>query len=157
MIRVTAEVEVYRPSEAVFAYLSDFENNPRWQGGMREARFTSEPPLRAGSTYDQVATFLGRRIVSSFEVVALEPGRSISIATTQSSFPIRVTRRVEPIDAASTRVTAEIEGDATGFFRVASPILRWIVQRSVRKDYANLKRVLESDAEEPPPAADAWR
>jgi len=29
-------------------------------------------------------------------------------------------------------------------FWIATPFLRWIVQRSVNKDYANLKRILES-------------
>ena len=112
MIRVTADIEIEHPSEAVFEYLANFENNPYWQRGMREARFTSEPPLRVGSTYDQVARFLGRRIVSSFEVVEFDPGRSITIATVASSFPIRVTRRVEPLESGRSRVTAEISGDA---------------------------------------------
>ena len=146
MIRVTADVEIERPSEAVFEYLANFENNPHWQRGMREARFTSEPPLRVGSTYDQVARFLGRRIVSSFEVVEFDPGRSITIATVASSFPIRVTRRVEPLESGRSRVTAEISGDASGFFRLATPLLRLVVQRSVNRDYAQLKQILEANA-----------
>ena len=36
---------------------------------MQECRWTSEPPLRLGSTYDQEAKFLGKAIVSSFEVI----------------------------------------------------------------------------------------
>lgn len=28
--------EIDRPADDVFAYVSDFENNPRWQRGVRE-------------------------------------------------------------------------------------------------------------------------
>ena len=146
MIRVTAAVEIDRPADDVFDFLSNFENNPLWQGGMLEARFTSDPPLREGSTYEQVATFLKRRIVSTFEVVGYDAGRFISIATMNSSFPIRVTRRVEVLGDAKTRVPAEIEGDPGWYFLIASPLLRFVVQRSVNKDYANLKRILESQS-----------
>ncbi len=144
MISVQASVEIARPPVQVFDYFSNFENNPAWQQGMREATYTSDPPLRVGSTYDQVAKFLGRRIVSSFEVTAFAPGESISIASVGGSFPIQITRSVEALSDSSTRVTADINGQPGRMFWIATPFLRWIVQRSVNKDYANLKRILES-------------
>ena len=74
MIRVETSVHINRPGDEVFAFISNFENNPLWQSGQVEARFASEGPLRVGSTYDQVAKFLGRRIESTFEVLEYEPG-----------------------------------------------------------------------------------
>jgi len=70
-----------RPSDEVFAYIANFENNPQWQSGQIEARFTSEGPLQVGSTYDQVATFMGRRIVSTFEVLEYEPNRKVKVSS----------------------------------------------------------------------------
>lgn len=98
-LTMSASVEIARPAGAVFDYIANIELNPTWQRGLRECLFTSEPPLRTGSTYRQVASFLGRRIKSSFVVTALEPGRSITIETVESTFPIRVTRDVEPLGA----------------------------------------------------------
>jgi hypothetical protein len=40
-------------------------------------------------------------------------------------------------------VTAIIEGDASGFFKLAEPLLARMVQRSVVSDYQNLKQILE--------------
>lgn len=134
---------VDRPPDEVFAFVSNFENNPKWQSGMRAAWFTTPPPLAIGSRYEQVAEFLGKRIVSTFEVVAFEPGRMVKATTVEGSFPITFTRRVEPARGGS-RVSAEVEGDASGFFRIAAPLLRLMVQRSVRKDYGRLQRLLES-------------
>lgn len=136
-MEVTTSVDVAAPPEDVFDYLSNVENNPEWQSGMVSARWTSEGPIAVGSTYDQVARFLWRRIESTFEVEAFEPGRMITATTTAGSFPITFTRRVEPIDA-GTRVSAVITGDASGFFRLAEPLLRIMVQRSVDGDYRAL-------------------
>lgn len=143
MIRVESSVYIERPSGEVFDYLSDFANNPRWQSGMQEAYFTSEGNVGVGSTYSQVARFLGRRIESNFLVVAFEPGQMIKITSTSGSFPITVTRSVEP-SAEGTKVKAIVEGDATGFFKITEPVMRLLVQRSVNNDYARLKELLEA-------------
>jgi hypothetical protein len=143
MITVDASVEIARPAAEVFTYLSDFARNPEWQQGMRSARWTSPPPVGVGSTYDQVAGFLGRRIVSTFTVVAYHRGRSVTIASTSGSFPLRITRTVTPVDDATSFVTAHVEGDAAGFFRLAEPLLRPLVARSIRGDYSRLKQRLE--------------
>ena len=66
MIEVTIDLYIEEKPEKVFAFISDFANNPQWQDGMVSCVFTSEPPLRVGSTYDQKAQFLGRDIISSF-------------------------------------------------------------------------------------------
>ncbi len=140
-MEVTTSVDIAAPPEEVFAYLSEMENNPKWQSGMVSARWTSDGPIGVGSTYDQVATFLRRKIDSTFEVEAYQPDRMIRASSTASSFPITFTRMVEPTES-GTKVTAIITGDASGFFKLAEPILRMMVQRSVDGDYRNLRKVL---------------
>jgi hypothetical protein len=146
MIQVETGVQIQLPSDIVFAYISNFELNPTWQSGMVEAKFMSEPPLRVGSTYEQVSKFLGRKIVSEFEVIAFEPGHMVKATTTSGSFPITFTRTVES-EGDGCRVSAVIEGDASGFFKLAEPIMAHLVQNSVDRDYANLKELLESQAD----------
>jgi len=141
-MQTTTQIEIDCPAAAAFAYLSDFENNPAWQGGMHACRWTSEPPLRVGSTYAQEASFLGRPILTTFEVVELTPGRSITIHSVVSTFPIQVTRSVEPMSGGRCRVTAEVSGQPPWYFRM--PGMAWMVSRSVQRDYATLKAVLEA-------------
>ena len=145
MIRVETSVHIDRPSDEVFAFISNFENNPLWQSGQIEARFTSEGPLQVGSTYDQVAKFLGRQIVSTFEVLEYEPGRKVKATSIAGSFPITFTRMVEPAGGGAN-VSAVVEGDSSGFFKLAEPLLARMVQRSVEMDYRNLKRIMERDS-----------
>lgn len=143
MIEVTAFVTIERSGADVFAFLADMANNPQWQKGMRACTWTSEPPLRLGSTYDQEASLLGRKIVSSFEVVEFEPGERIRIRTTGGTMPIDVTRSVEESGDGSCTVSAIVRGDASKVFRMADPLMRRMVERSVRADYARLKKLLE--------------
>lgn len=145
MIQVKTSVQIDRPSEEVFDFISNFENNPKWQSGMVSAEITSEGPLRAGSTYSQVAKFLGRPVVSEFEVIEYEPHRMVKATSTAGSFPITFTRIVEP-EGMGTKVSAIIEGDASGFFKLAEPLLKRMVQKSVDGDYRNLKQILEETA-----------
>ncbi len=140
---ITVTVEVDRSAAEVFDYVSDFENNPRWQRGMKSCRWTSQPPHGVESTYDQVARFLGKDVLSSFVVVEHEAGRRVKITSTAGPFPITETRTVEPLVDGRSRVTAIVEGDASRYFRRAAPLLRRMVQRSVRGDYAHLKQQLE--------------
>jgi uncharacterized membrane protein len=132
-------IEIERPAAEVFDYLSDFENNPRWQGGMRACQWTSEAKREVGSTYVQEARFLGRRIDTHFRVSAYEPGESISIESTKSTFPIQVTRSVESLGEGRCRVRAHIRGQPTGLLKLFSGM----VKSSVKKDYRKLKALLE--------------
>ncbi|MGM0876328.1 MAG: SRPBCC family protein [Bacillota bacterium] len=143
MIKVNVSVNINKPHQEIFAYIANFENNPKWQGGMLEATFTSDGPLQKGSTYEQVATFLGKKIYTTFEVIQFEKDYLIKINSVESSFPITVTRFVEPA-AEGTKVSAIVEGDASKFFKVAQPLLKSMVKRSVTSDYNRLKKLMES-------------
>jgi len=144
MIEVRADITVDRSADEVFAYLSDWTNNPNWQRGMESCVWTSEPPLRVGSTYDQEARFLGRPVVSSFEVVEYEPGTLVRITTTSGTMPLDITRRVDSTGPTTSRVRAIVRGGPTGVMRLLNPLMAKIVQRSVTGDYERLRALLAS-------------
>ena len=143
-MQMRSVLHIDRPAGDVFAVVADFSRNPEWQRGMKSAVWTSEPPVGVGSTYDQVARFLGRDVTTSFEVVAYDPGRSITIESRASSFPIRVTRSVEPLTDTRCRVIADVSGEPGRFFRLFGPVLGWMAERSVLGDYRRLKEILEN-------------
>ena len=133
-------IDIELPVAQVFAYVANFENNPRWQRGMRACRWTSDEPMVVGATYVQEARFLGRRIDTHFRVSAFEADKQISIESTKSTFPIQVTRSVEPLGAERCRVTAHIRGQPTGLLKLFSGM----VKKTVTKDYQALKELLET-------------
>ncbi len=144
MVETSTSIEIERPADEVFAFVSEFPNNPRWQRGQRACRWTSEPPLRVGSTYDQHARFLGRDMVNAFRVIDLEPGRRVTFTSTSGTFPLTITRTVEPLSATSSRFTEHVRGEPGGFFRLAEPLLRPLVKATIKRDFPRLKALLEA-------------
>lgn len=132
-------IEIQKPASEVFAFLSEFENNPRWQNGMVRCEWTSPERGVVGATYVQEARFMGKQIDTHFKVTDVVPARSISIESTVSTFPLQITRSVEELDE-GCRVTAHIRGQPTGVLKLFSGM----VKKSVAKDYAALKRLLET-------------
>lgn len=143
MIDVSHSIEIDRPADDVFAFVSEFPNNPKWQRGQRSCTWTSEPPLRAGSTYEQRARFLGKDMVNSFRVIEHEDGTRVKFTSTGGSFPITVTRTVEPLGDSRSRFTEHVTGEPGRFFRIAAPLLRALVKRSIKRDFPRLKALLE--------------
>jgi hypothetical protein len=144
-VDLSATREIGRPAGVVFDFLADSSNNPKWQKGQRSCVWTSPPPHGLGSEYEQEARFLGRTVSTRFQVVEYDPGRSITIESIESSFPIRVRRSVEPIGPDRSRVTAGISGEPGGFFGLVGPALRRLAQRSVDADYDRLVKLLERE------------
>lgn len=143
MTRVEVSVDITRPVEEVFEFITTFTNNVLWQNGVLEAKITSSGPLGVGSTYAQSSKFLGQRLQFSFEVLEFEPNRMIHFKTTSGTFPVDIVRSVEAIPG-GTRVTAIIQGEASGIFKLAAPILDRMTQRQINADYGNLKELLDA-------------
>jgi uncharacterized membrane protein len=141
-VRITVDIE--RPAADVFAYLEDVSNNTAWLKGMRSCTWATPGPTGVGRRYEQVAHFLGKDIHTTFEVTAHEPGRLVRIESREgSSFPLTVTRRVEPTGATRCRVEETVTSDPSGFYRLAQPLLRAMVTRNIKRDYGTLKAMLE--------------
>lgn len=153
-MEIRVSVEIDRSATDVFGYIAEVSNNPAWQNGQRSCRWTSDPPLRVGSTYDQTARFLGRTITSSFEVIEFVPGSRIRIVTTGGAMPIDVTREVTPdrADGGRCTVTAVVAGEPGGVFgpaaNLAGPALRILARSAIRRDYQRLKQLLERSGPE---------
>lgn len=146
-MELTANRNIDRPATEVFEFFSDPTNNPLWQVGMESCRWTSDPPIGVGSTYEQRARFLGREVVSTFVVREYRPPSVIAIETVKSAFPIDVVRRVEALTEKSCRVSAEISGGPEkGLMKLIEPLIALSAQKSVNRDYDRLVQLLESSA-----------
>jgi hypothetical protein len=96
-----------------------------------------------GSQIARVASFLGKRMEYVNEVVELEPGRRLEMRSVKAPFPMVVTYAFED-EGAGTRFRISAQGDASGFYRLAGPVLSRSVRRSIEGDLARLKALLEA-------------
>lgn len=133
------ELEIERAPTEVYAFLSDPENLPRWQSEVLEVRRESDTRFR------EVRTFVGRRIESTLEVTAAEPGREFSLRSASGPVRFSVRHLLEPAGEGRTllRVAGETEG-AGGLFKLGGRLLRRAAERRFQEDFERLKAILES-------------
>lgn len=141
---VTTEIVIDRPIEAVVAYARDPTNAPEWYANIKSIEWHTPPPLEVGSKLDFVAQFLGRRLVYTYEVVELTPGRRLVMRTAQGPFPMETTYTWDPVDETRTRMSLRNRGTPSGFARITEPVMAAAVRRANQKDLARLKRLLEA-------------
>jgi uncharacterized membrane protein len=142
---VVVELEIRCSPSIAWEYMVNAEHNPEWLPNMRSCTWITDPPIGVGSRYEQVATFLGKEVRTSFEVTELRDGRLITITSLPgSSFPLTITREVDPIDETRCKLTETAAGEPGGFFRVAEAPMRVMVRRNITRAYRGLKQLLES-------------
>ncbi|MDH3651559.1 MAG: SRPBCC family protein [Saprospiraceae bacterium] len=144
---MSTSIQINRDPSTVFHFIADPENNPKWQSGMKSCQWSSRKPNWLGSIYVQQANFLGKEIESTFEIVEFKGGQMIKGRSISGTFPITFTRIVEGA-ATGCQVTAIIEGDPKGVFKIAKPLMTWMVKHSIEKDYQKLKELMEQKKEE---------
>ena len=137
-MEINVERTINRPAAEVAPFFFDVTNNMKWQSGMKSCEWTSEPPHGVGSTYEQIAEFRKKPVVSTFEVTEYEPGERMRIESIKSTFPIQVTRTVEPIDDSRCRVAAQITGRPGVVFKLLEKIGERVARKSIEADYDRL-------------------
>ena len=69
-VDVTTEIVIHRPVAEVAAYAGDPTNAPQWYANIRSVELKMPPPFAQGSRMWFVATFLGRTLSYTYEVVS---------------------------------------------------------------------------------------
>jgi carbon monoxide dehydrogenase subunit G len=145
--RVHAEVsvEIARPPEDVFSYLTDVSNLPRWQSGVHHAEIEDGGEARAGAHIRESRHLLGRELSTRLEITDYERPSLFCLRALNSPVPFSVRHELEP-SGDGTRLTVTGEGDAGLLPGFATGIMARRATRQFRKDFERLKRILETGA-----------
>lgn len=146
-MRVEQTIEVARPIEDVFAYVTDPEKLPEWQKGTIQVSREASGPLKEGERLYEIHAAMGRHLRSTVEVVELDPPRAFALHMVEGPLPIDGRWTFEPTGR-GTRVQFTGEGKLQGMMRLATPIVRRAVDKQFRGHHARLKEALESQPEE---------
>lgn len=142
-VDVTAEIIIRRPVAEVAAYAGNPTNAPYWYANIRSVDVTTPPPLAEGSRIAFVATFLGRTLSYTYEVVELVAGAQLTMRTAQGPFPMETTYTWTSLALCETRMRLRNTGKPSGFTALATPLLALSMQRAMTRDLAALKQILE--------------
>jgi uncharacterized membrane protein len=145
MLKIESTAVINRPVEEVFAVLSNLENSLKWSSVFLEVKKISEGPIGVGTTWRVVQKAFGRQIESEVEVTEYEPNRKCAQKSKSGPFPVEVLQTYEPVEG-GTRVSAALEAEVGGFFKLAEPLVKTMAKRSIETDNANLKDLMEAHA-----------
>jgi uncharacterized protein YndB with AHSA1/START domain len=142
VVRFELTVEIARPPEEVFAYLTDVSNLPEWQRSAVSAE--AEGPVGEGSRVRERRTFLGRTVTTELEVTAYDPPRRFDVNALSGPVRLAISHTLEEQPEGRTRVEVMVETRAGGLMRVAAGGATRAAEREFRADFQRLKEILEA-------------
>jgi uncharacterized membrane protein len=131
-------IRIERPIEEVFAFLSDFENIPKWNYFVLEVRQLSESPVGVGTIYHQVR----KTDEQDFHITEFEANRTVAVKTLPHSSPSFERRFTLYEEGNTTRIRDEWMLN-TGRPAVLEKLTGGRVKSAVAENLAKLKELLE--------------
>ena len=144
-ININAEIVINRSKDDVASFAMDPDNDPTWISGIVEAKTLTDPPFGKGTKVQRVAKFLGRRMEYTPEVIEYDPMGGL-VMRTDKPFDMTIRYQFKETDG-GTLAGINIQGEGTGFYNLAAPLLSRAVKRNITRDLKTLKKLLESGAE----------
>lgn len=145
---IVSSIEIARPPEEVFSYVTDPSRLAEWQESVVSTRIEGSGPPGVGSRV-VVTRRIGRgeRAMTS-EMTELSPSRSWGVRGVDGPVRGNVKGTIDPLDdSARSRVTIELDLQGHGLGKLLVPL---VVRRQALKEMPtnlrNLKERLESGA-----------
>jgi uncharacterized membrane protein len=131
-------IAIERPIDEVFAFLSDFENIPKWNYYVLEVRQLSESPIGIGTTYHQ----LRKSDQQDFRIIEFEANNTVAVKTLPQSSPSFERRFTLYEEGETTRIRDQWKLD-TGRPALLERLARGRVKSAVSENLSKLKELLQ--------------
>lgn len=145
MFTKRAVVQISRPPDEVFAFVSDARNRPLWDQSVDTEQLTTLEPIGVGSTVRTGLRSMGRDYVLTWEITEHEPPGRQTIESTSGPFPTTLAYQLSARDG-GTLVEFSVTGRPTGILRLLQPLIARNTQKNLDRGFPRLKRLLETGA-----------
>ena len=143
-MRAEGSIEIERPVDDVFGYVSDARNYPHWMAHALEVGTDAPGPPREGERFVLAIKSVGRRFETPYERTACEPGRRVVDQALGGPIPDhRWLSAFEEVPG-GTRLTRSVEVESSGPLKLLGPVQKRSAARQLRTDLRTLKELLES-------------
>ena len=142
MVTLIEVIEVSRPLEEAFAFVSDFVNAERWDPGVKESRREGDGPVGIGATYRLVVTFRNSTLPMTYRIVQFENPRRVVLRGEGSTVEAVDEISFEPVGR-RTRITYRAELRMRGPLALVEPFLHRAFDRMGKRAVAGLRDALD--------------
>jgi dehydrogenase/reductase SDR family protein 12 len=143
-MRVEDSIEINRPLEEVFDYVSDVANFPEWTAHTLEVHKDTVGPPQHGDSFTVVIKSVGRRFETPYERTSFEPNRHYTDRAVGGPVPNQQWDYSFQDTPGGTRLRRAVEAEIGGILRLLEPLQKHAVQRQQRRDLRTLKELLEA-------------
>ena len=138
MVEFENKIQIHRPIQEVFSFLSDFENIPKWNYYVLSARKISGDFPGIGTTYHQV-----RKTDEQYlSVIEYLPDQSIAVRTLPESSPQLEMRFILQVEGEGTIVRDQWKLE-TGRPALLEKLAAGNIKSAVAENLGKLKELLE--------------
>jgi len=149
-LKVENSIEISKPVENVWDYLTDFGNTPKWDIGVLETKQTSKGNPGLGTTFVNVGPFLGQKTTRrEYKVTEYERNKKVTVLLITPSKYIQnaeVSYIFEPTPN-GTKLTYTGYVDFVGILKLIQPLLQQRARKDGNGDLDNLKHLLEAQTD----------
>ncbi len=147
MAPLVSTIEVARPPEEAFSYVTDPARFGEWQQGVVSGCLEAAGQPTVGSKCTMTRRIGGSERASTSEITEIDPPRRWAVHGLDGPIRAIVTVTVEPLDErARSRVTIELDFEGRGIGKLLVPlVVRRQAQKEMPSNCQKLKQRLESD------------
>lgn len=143
-MRLDVSVDIDRPVEAVFAYVSDVANYPQWMAHVLDVRTDQPGPPQENDRFVVAIKSVGRRFETPYQRVSYAAGRRYTDQAVGGPIPDQRWHSAFEEVGGGTRFTRTVEVDSRGVLKLLEPLQRRTVARQLERDLQALKQILEA-------------
>ena len=149
MAQIVVDVVINQPVEKVFAFVTDSDNDAKWQSGVIETKRITPGPPGVGTRVAVVRTFLGQRLQATAEVTEYEPNKKSAFKSVSGPVKFAAVQTFQSVPG-GTKFSTVADVEPGGFFKIAGPLFVTIdvgsiaAKKQIESDAPKLKEVLET-------------
>jgi len=141
---IVSSVEIARPPDEVFTYVTDPSRFPEWQHDVVSVRIEGDGRPGVGSRFTTTRRIGGVERTMTQEITEVSPPRSWVVHGVDGPIRPNASVTVEPLDdGARSRVTLALDFEGHGIGKPLLPAVRRQTLKVAPTSYRNLKERLE--------------
>jgi len=143
MITVEKTILINKSVADVFSFVSNSDNTTKWQIGVEAVQHEEGPVNTVGSRYTEVRKFMGQEMKTTLELTTFATNAKWGAKVIKGPVPYEITVIFEATNGGA-KMTTRIEGEPSGFFKVAQGMVSSQLEKNIEESGQKLKALLEA-------------